>query len=209
MPASPEETSPEAVGVIDRLTAILDSFDQDGRGLRISELAARSGLPTSTVSRLVAGLVREHYLERDGAAVRLGLRVFELSRLASWPRRIRACAGPVLAGLRQSTGGTVSIAVPDGADAVVVAVIRGRGETATPPTGSRLALEETAAGRAMRSGLRILERAPVPDDGWVSAAPVLDADGTVVAAITVIGDPCDGPLRAAADALGARLSAMR
>ena len=75
MQAGPES---DAVGVLDRMTAILEAFDEDDHGLRISELAARADLPKSTVSRLVSTLVRERYLERDGKVIHLGLRLFEL-----------------------------------------------------------------------------------------------------------------------------------
>ena len=49
----------DSFGVLDRMTAIFEAFDEDDRGLRISELAARAGLPKSTVSRLVSTLVRQ------------------------------------------------------------------------------------------------------------------------------------------------------
>ena len=57
----------DALGVLDRMTSILEAFDDDDGGLGISELALRADLPKSTVSRLVATLVRQRSLERDGA----------------------------------------------------------------------------------------------------------------------------------------------
>ena len=79
----------DAVGVLDRMTCILEAFDGDDRGMGISELALRAGLPKSTVSRLVATLVRQRYLERDGKLIHLGLRLFELGQLAEQPRELR------------------------------------------------------------------------------------------------------------------------
>ena len=67
------------------------------RDLGISELALRAALPKSTVSRLVATLVRQRYLERDGKRIRLGLRLFELGQLAEQPREVRIAALPVMA----------------------------------------------------------------------------------------------------------------
>ena len=64
-----------ASGVLDRVTAIFEAFDDDDSGLGVSELALRSGLPKSTVSRLVADLVRQRYLERDGTYVNLEGRI--------------------------------------------------------------------------------------------------------------------------------------
>ena len=44
------DASADPLGVLDRMTAILDAFDEDDRGLGLSELATRAGLPKSTVS---------------------------------------------------------------------------------------------------------------------------------------------------------------
>src|SRR5688572_4710091 len=128
MRADPES---DAVGVLDRMTAILEAFDEDDHGLHLSELAARADLPKSTVSRLVSTLVRERYLERDGKVIHLGLRLFELGQLAQEPRELRAAALPVMADLRNRTGETASLAIRDGREMVCIAVVRGR--ASAPP----------------------------------------------------------------------------
>lgn len=158
----------DALGVLDRVTCILEAFDQDDRGLGISELALRAGLPKSTVSRLVATLVRQRYLERDGSRVHLGLRLFELGQLAEQPRELRAAALPVLAELRAKTGETVHLAIPDERDVVCIAVMRGRPAAGTPVRiGGRLPLHATALGKA------VLAHAPAAEvDAVVSAGLV-------------------------------------
>src|ERR671911_459289 len=115
----------DSFGVLDRMTAIFEAFDQDDRGLRISELAMRAELPKSTVSRLVSTLVRQHYLERDGSVIRLGLRLFELGQLAQEPRELRAAALPVLADLRRATGRSAYLAIRDAHEMVCIAIMRG------------------------------------------------------------------------------------
>ena len=140
----------DALGVLDRMTAILEAFDQDDRGLGISELALRAGLPKSTVSRLVATLVRQRYLERDGKRIHLGLRLFELGQLAEQPRELRVAAVPVMADLRNRTGENVHLAIRDRRELVCIAVMRGR--AAAPSTvrvGGRLPIHATAVGKAM------------------------------------------------------------
>ena len=112
------------------MTAIFEAFDEDDLGLRISELAARADLPKSTVSRLVSTLVRQRYLERDGQVIHLGLRLFELGQLAEEPRELRAAALPVIADLRNATGETVSLAIPDGHEMVCIAIMRGHTSSA-------------------------------------------------------------------------------
>ncbi|MFK4836702.1 IclR family transcriptional regulator [Microbacterium sp. ZW T2_14] len=140
----------DAVGVLDRMTCILEAFDGDDRGMGISELALRAGLPKSTVSRLVATLVRQRYLERDGKLIHLGLRLFELGQLAEQPRELRIAALPVMADVRNRTGENVHLAIRDGQEAVCIAVMRGR--AAGPSivrTGGRLPLHATALGKAV------------------------------------------------------------
>src|SRR5687768_16279247 len=116
----------DAIGVLDRITAIFEAFEDDDPGLAISTLAARTGLAKSTVSRLVADLVRQGYLERDGRLVRLGLRLFELGQLAERPQQLRSAASSVMADLRAATGASIHLALRDGDDSTYVAILRGR-----------------------------------------------------------------------------------
>jgi IclR family acetate operon transcriptional repressor len=146
----PESIANDALGVLDRMTRILEAFDEDDRGLGISELALRAGIPKSTVSRLVATLVRQRFLERDGSRIHLGLRLFELGQLAEEPRELRAAALPVMAELRNATGENVHLAIRDRSEAVCIAVMRGR--AAGRPlvrTGGRLPIHATALGKAL------------------------------------------------------------
>ncbi|NIR58228.1 MAG: helix-turn-helix domain-containing protein, partial [Gammaproteobacteria bacterium] len=67
-----------------RVTAILDAFDAGHSRLTLSDIARRSGLPLSTVHRLVAELEQWRALERDTeGGYRVGLRLYELGQLAS------------------------------------------------------------------------------------------------------------------------------
>lgn len=171
----PGSTANDAIGVLDRMTCILEAFDEDDRGLGISELAVRAGIPKSTVSRLVATLVRESYLERDGPRIHLGLRLFELGQLAELPRALRAAAWPVMAELRHSTGENVHLAIRDQREMVCIAVMRGR-STVRPlvRTGGRLPIHATALGKA------VLAHASAQDVDVVAAGLGRWTDRTIV-----------------------------
>lgn len=172
-----EASGNDALGVLDRMTCILEAFDQDDHGLGISELAQRAGLPKSTVSRLVGTLVRQRYLERDGNRIHLGLRLFELGQLAEQPRELRMAALPVMADARSRTGANVHLAIRDGDEMVCIAVIRGRSAGCSPVrTGARLPIHATALGKAwlahaserdvedlLSSGLRAWTRRTIVD----------------------------------------------
>ncbi len=162
----------DAVGVLDRMTRILEAFDQDDGGLGISELALRTGLPKSTVSRLVGTLVRGRYLERDGRRIHLGLRVFELGQLAQQPRELRAAALPVMAELRSQTGLNVLLAIRDGRDMVCIAVMRDRSTAPTRVrTGGRLPVHATALGKAALSQASSAEVEDVLSGGLKALTP--------------------------------------
>ena len=64
----------DSVSVLDRVTAVFEAFGEHDEGLGVSELARRANLPKSTVSRIVADLVGQRFLERDGDKLYLGVR---------------------------------------------------------------------------------------------------------------------------------------
>ena len=165
------DASTDALGVLDRMTAILDAFDEDDHGLGLSELAPRAGLPKSTVSRLVATLVRQRYLERDGRRIHLGLRLFELGQLAEEPRELRIAALPVMAGLRNATGENVHLAIRDGRQMVCLAAMRGRTGAPLPVrTGGRFPVHATALGKAV-----LAHADPADVDAVLGPAPTASA----------------------------------
>ena len=179
----------DPVGVLDRITVIFEILGEDDRGMGVSELAQRAGLPKSTVSRLVSGLVDRHYLERDGSAIRLGVRLFELGQLAEAPQRLRRAALPIMSAVRTETGATVELAIRDGSDMVLIAMVRDRAPDASRRIGDRTpALESRdAPGRARVSAPVRVPSAGIdaeialvfPDGVDVNAAPLEAAARTI------------------------------
>lgn len=140
-------TSPS---VLDRAASILAAFRVEDRTLGVSELARRTGLAKSTVSRLTTELVRLQYLERHGASLRLGLALFELGQLAATPKELRRRAIGIMADLRNATGQTIHLAVLDGTEVVYIEILRGRGTPVLPSrVGGRLPAHATAVGKAL------------------------------------------------------------
>jgi IclR family acetate operon transcriptional repressor len=136
--------------VLERAALVLGAFRVEDRALGVSELARRTGLAKSTVSRLAAELVRLQYLERHGSSLRLGLALFELGQLAATPKELRRRAIGIMADLRNATGQTIHLAVLDGVEVVYIEILRGRN---TPPlpsrVGGRVPAHATAVGKAM------------------------------------------------------------
>lgn len=134
--------------VLDRIIAILDAVKDSAGALSVTDVAVRTGLPKSTVSRLVAELIAQRYLERTEDGVALGLRLFELGTRASIPRRLIGAAAPVIRQLREVTGERVGLWVQQGTDMVSIAAVAGRLPMLPTRAGMRSPALTTASGKA-------------------------------------------------------------
>ncbi|MCF6422275.1 MULTISPECIES: IclR family transcriptional regulator [Amycolatopsis] len=133
-----------------RIAALLGAFRPGDQALGASELARRTGLPKSSVHRLTGHLVTHGLLERDGTAVRLGLRLFEIGQLAGRERGLVDAARPYLADLREATRNTVHLAVLEGTEVVYLDIVRGPDAPALPSRiGGRFPAHATAVGKAI------------------------------------------------------------
>jgi len=145
-------TSPSAptasTSVLDRIVAILGGVKEAGRPISITELALRTRIPKSTVSRLVADLVDRRYLQRDDGGVTLGLRLFELGARAAVPRRLLMAAAPVIRTLHRATGERVGLWMQQGTDMVSIAAVAGRLPMLPTRAGMRTSALTTASGKA-------------------------------------------------------------
>ena len=136
------------VSVLDRIIAILDAVKESGGSLSVTDVAVVTGLPKSTVSRLVAELTAQRYLERTEDGVTLGLRLFELGARASIPRRLIGAAAPIIRQLREVTGERVGLWVQQGTDMVSIAAVAGRLPMLPTRAGMRSPALTTASGKA-------------------------------------------------------------
>ncbi|MGW1135912.1 IclR family transcriptional regulator [Streptomyces zhihengii] len=161
---------PEATGpVIARALKILAAFNAQHPQLSLSELARRSGLPVSTVHRMLGELLAWGALERDAKGLyRIGLRLWEVGSLAPRGHGLRDRALPYLEDLSQITRENVQLAVREGTDLVFIERIAGTGAVPTlTRVGGRLAITTSGAG------LVLLAHAPVGVQEEVLARPVL------------------------------------
>ncbi|MFG1608007.1 IclR family transcriptional regulator [Actinoplanes sp. NPDC049265] len=141
------DTSGSMVG---RVAAVFDAFTADDDALGVSEIARRTGLAKSTVSRIVQELVDHQFLERGGSGVRLGLRLFELGESATRPRDLRRIATASMSDLRAAVNHTIHLAVLERSEVVYIEILPARG---TPPLpsriGGRMPAAATAVGKAL------------------------------------------------------------
>jgi DNA-binding IclR family transcriptional regulator len=227
------------IGVLDKAMAVLEAVAKEPCGL--AELCTRTGLPRATAHRLAVGL-EVHRLLRRGSDGRWrpGAALAELAGGAVDP--LLDAASSVLPRLRDRTGESVQLYRRDGAQRVCISTAEPpSGLRDTVPVGARLpmtagsgakvlaAWTDPATQRTLLADAVFGERAllEVRRRGWAQSvgerepgvasvsAPVRDANGTVVAAVSVSG-PIDrmgrrpgarwaADLLAAADALQTRL----
>lgn len=145
---TPTVSSLGPASVLGRLIAILDAVKATGGSLTVSELAVRTGMPKSTVSRLVTGLIDQRYLARTEQGIVLGLRLFELGARATLPRRLIAAAVPVMRELGARTGERVGLWVHHGTQMVSLATLTGRLPMLPTQAGVRCPALTTASGKA-------------------------------------------------------------
>lgn len=139
----------EPVSVLDRVIAILEAVREAHGSTTITRLAAATGIPKSTVSRIVADLVRQRYLSSSQGGVTIGIRLFQLGSRASAPRLLRLAALPVLAELYSATGEHLNVAVQEGGDMLSVISVRGRLRPAPSRPGVRVPSATSALGKAV------------------------------------------------------------
>jgi DNA-binding IclR family transcriptional regulator len=174
------------VGVLDKAVSILDALE-DGP-LALAGLVEATGLSRATAHRLAAALEVHGLVGRDdGGRFMLGPRMARTS--------VADLARPALERLREATGESVQLYVRRGERRLCVSALESpHGLRTIVPVGALLPLDRGSAGRVLSGGA-----AARPHAGWVESveerqrgvasvsAPVHDASGAVVAAISVSG----------------------
>jgi DNA-binding IclR family transcriptional regulator len=227
------------IGVLDKAVGVLHTIAESPCGL--AELCDRTGLPRATAHRLAAGLEVHRLLARDDEGRwRLGPALSELAAQVNDP--LLAASATVLPRLRDITGESVQLYRQEGSSRICIAaaeppaglrdtVLVGARLPMTAGSGAKVLLaygddptRDTVLATAKFSDRTLTE---VRRRGWAQSAaerepgvasvsaPVRDANGAVIAAISVSG-PIDrmgrrpgarwaADLLAAADALTRRL----
>jgi DNA-binding IclR family transcriptional regulator len=134
---------------------------------RVSELQRDSGLPRTTVHRLLKQLEEVGAVERSAGRWRLGPAIVELGAGVPAEPRLRAVARRPLMDLANATGALVALSVEMAGQLVVVEVLPGKSRLALEPDpGMVLERGQEAAVRAHKQARRGDLR-PVVDAGEV------------------------------------------
>jgi DNA-binding IclR family transcriptional regulator len=194
------------VAAVERAIALLDALEDAGE-IGTNELARRSGLNASTVSRLLATLAAPGLVERvaESGRYRLGLRLVQLGNAALARIDIRDAARPRLQQLSETTGETTTLSAPARPDAVTIDFVQSPASVQSVAQVGRPSIAHaTAAGKVMLAfgpdeipsgpltpytrrtitdpGVLAREIARVRARGWASARAEREADLNALAA---------------------------
>lgn len=95
--------------VLSKIRGILDAFTLARPMMTLAELRTATGYPTSTVQRLVANLVAEGFLDREGDRYTIGVNFAYWAAAAARRLDLVRIASPILERLRDETGETASL----------------------------------------------------------------------------------------------------
>jgi len=107
-------TASRPVSTVERAVAVLHVLADAADDLGTNEIARRTGINASTVSRLVATLARDELVTRvaETGRFRLGPRLVELGNAALARVDMRGMCRPHLEALTEATGETATLSIP-------------------------------------------------------------------------------------------------
>lgn len=110
------------VAAVERAFAVLDALADGDLELGTNEIARRTGINASTVSRLLATLAGAGFVEHvpESGRYRLGLRLLQLGNAVLARLDLREVARPHLHALVEKTGETATLSAPGENEAVTV-----------------------------------------------------------------------------------------
>lgn len=157
--------APRRVASVERAIDVLDELAAAGGELGVNELARRTGVNASTVSRLLATMVARRLVEQvpESGQYRLGPRLAELGELALARIDLRGAARPHLEKLSAETGETATLSVPADPDPVTVDfVLSAASVQSVARVGRPSILHATATGKVQLAfGERPLPQRPL------------------------------------------------
>lgn len=171
------------VAALARGLDVLAAFRDGEAQLSNQQLARRTGLPKSTVSRLTHTLTRLGYLVAEDGGYALGFATLSLAAATLARFDVRRHVAPLLRDFARQHQVSASLATRDGAEMVYLETLRSAARISVQLSlGSRVPVTRTAIGRAYLAGLdpvefeRVMaELGATAGDGWAAERAAVDA----------------------------------
>src|SRR6201991_442822 len=137
---------------VDRALSIIETLAEDDEGYRLSDLAIRTGLSTSTAHRLLTTLEKRRFVQFDRTESKwhVGAQSFAVGATFTRRRNFVAQAMPYLRKLRDLTRETANLAVVDDGCIIVLTRIESREiMRSLTKVGGRVAMVASGVGKAV------------------------------------------------------------
>ena len=137
---------------VDRALLIIETLAEDDEGYRLSDLAVRTGLSTSTAHRLLTTLEKRRFVQFDraGSKWHVGAQSFAVGATFTRRRNFVAQAVPYLRKLRDLTRETANLAVVDDESIIVLTRVESREiMRSLTKVGGRVAMVASGVGKAV------------------------------------------------------------
>jgi IclR family transcriptional regulator, acetate operon repressor len=153
-PKSDLDPEPREGGVqsVDRALQIIETLAEDDEGYRLSDLAVRTGLSTSTAHRLLTALEKRRFVQFDRTQSKwhVGAQSFAVGATFTRRRNVVAQAVPYLRKLRDQTRETANLAVVDDEAIIVLTRVESREiMRSLTKVGGRVAMVASGVGKAV------------------------------------------------------------
>ena len=148
--------------MVERVSLVLRAFSNTGP-MTLAQVTAATGLPRSSVHRLLDQLVNSGWLARSTEhSYELGVNAYEMGQSAFRQNRLLQKAVPAMNAFVHRTGYTIQLGVVDRGDTVYFAKTNGRKSGPTPTSvGQRVPAHLTAVGKMIMANA-----AGPPDTRW-------------------------------------------
>jgi DNA-binding IclR family transcriptional regulator len=151
------------IGVTQRVFAVLEALSQQPKsGVPLEEITQISGLPKTTVFRLLYSMHKLGFVEQDpdSGVYSLSGRFFELGTNALPFQRLTVLARPLMQTLLLSFGESVNLAVPKLGGAIYIAVVESpKPHRVAASVGGFSFLHSTSVGKCIAAYLKTEELA--------------------------------------------------
>lgn len=137
---------------VDRALHIIETLAEDDEGYRLSDLAVRTGLSTSTAHRLLTTLEKRRFVQFDPTCSKwhVGAQSFAVGATFTRRRNFVALAVPYLRKLRDVTRETANLAVVDDESIIVLTRMESREiMRSLTKVGGRVAMVASGLGKAV------------------------------------------------------------
>lgn len=137
---------------VDRALTLIETLAEDDEGYRLTDLAVRTGLSTSTVHRLLTTLEKRRFVQFDRSEAKwhIGVRSFSVGSTFARRRNFVAHAMPYLRKLRDLTRETANLAVVDDETVILLTRVESREiMRSLTKVGGRVAMVASGVGKAV------------------------------------------------------------